>query len=771
MEIEAITKYGIAFEADVPYSESVINPYSNFPLDRIYMDDWYRVPSKDIEGIKRAIYEHGVVDAAVMATSSFGGYQGGVFTGDVGNCPLGDMTSTNHAISLVGYGYDKSYGDYFILRNSWGPYWGEGGYMRIAANSSAVQCAVVAMNYTNKTQVSHFEKPISSNFSKIKHARFATEYSLPGAVEFSVTNSDFGINLSHVYLEGSSSDSDSTFLKAKFSNGKYNMFPIAVSNQVVLSYDLPSNAFVGEVINFSFSNSSPISNFLVSYGDGMNSSSLISSHVYSKPGYYKIVITYYYLNESVQESAVISLFGQCTVPTGNLDIQKNTTLCFGEFFNTSINMKGENIVLTCQNTILNGYSDSFIGLKTTDCINCTIRGCEFESTYFTFKGNSRLTLISNFFNNAELILKSPKVLIVNNSFIDSWVKVNSQADLYFNIFNATIIKINGISNLLYNTFIDFSSNYFVFNADSNLKNNDFKTDDCYDIDKAILAKDFMINYEPFLFQGQSIYCGEMNPKVVVKSELVKNLGGGLFEYKVVVRGKYLNLNDSLFVDFGNGSTVENKGKSRFTYNVVYPLGVFNIKAYVKNLNNSIVASQVQTLITDLNYTLLDVDLDVNVDRNRVDIECSTIDGNPDYHYILSFGDGESLYSSESIKVKYKYLSGKYVIKCEVTDSYGVQVARVEEVKIAKNKNRDLKVNVQVSGTSVNVQTGGISDEFDDLRMRVYIPELNYMTTRFIADGLSLKLNEADLESGVYLAHVYVGNEELNRKKYRYVWID
>ena len=44
-----------------------------------------------------------------------------------------DLIMINHEISLVGYGKDAATGkEYWVGRNSWGTYWGEQGFFRIA---------------------------------------------------------------------------------------------------------------------------------------------------------------------------------------------------------------------------------------------------------------------------------------------------------------------------------------------------------------------------------------------------------------------------------------------------------------------------------------------------------------------------------------------------------------------------------------------------------------------------------------------------------------
>ena len=70
-------------------------------------------------------------DAAV-----FQSYKSGIFTST--SCG----TATNHATNIVGWGADPIYGDYWIMRNSWGTGWGESGYMRMQVAVGAGLCGI-----------------------------------------------------------------------------------------------------------------------------------------------------------------------------------------------------------------------------------------------------------------------------------------------------------------------------------------------------------------------------------------------------------------------------------------------------------------------------------------------------------------------------------------------------------------------------------------------------------------------------------------------------
>ena len=73
----------------------------------------------------------------VVNASSWQYYKGGVVAG----CP-GGLLSLDHATQISGYSLDPSNGpSYWVVRNSWGSGWGEGGYIRLAMGVNA--CGVL----------------------------------------------------------------------------------------------------------------------------------------------------------------------------------------------------------------------------------------------------------------------------------------------------------------------------------------------------------------------------------------------------------------------------------------------------------------------------------------------------------------------------------------------------------------------------------------------------------------------------------------------------
>ena len=64
--------------------------------------------------------------AGVVDASAWKSYESGVFDGCVKDATI------DHGILIVGFGHDAELDkDYWLIRNSWSPSWGEEGYIRI----------------------------------------------------------------------------------------------------------------------------------------------------------------------------------------------------------------------------------------------------------------------------------------------------------------------------------------------------------------------------------------------------------------------------------------------------------------------------------------------------------------------------------------------------------------------------------------------------------------------------------------------------------------
>jgi hypothetical protein len=120
--LDRATCKGIATEAAVPYKARDANVCAGVARDTLGLSGWYEPPTTDL-GLKQAIAKAPVA-IAIYAENSFSGYRGGVMPcGTPGN-----YKDVNHAISAIGWD-SKS----FLVKNSWGPSWGEGGYVRLAS--------------------------------------------------------------------------------------------------------------------------------------------------------------------------------------------------------------------------------------------------------------------------------------------------------------------------------------------------------------------------------------------------------------------------------------------------------------------------------------------------------------------------------------------------------------------------------------------------------------------------------------------------------------
>lgn len=92
----------------------------------------------DPNQIKFILMKEGPMVVGIKAYQDLQMYRGGIYI----HTPVQGEKEEGHAITLVGWGYDSRYGDYWIIANSWGAQWGENGYFKIPFN----QCNVANMS-------------------------------------------------------------------------------------------------------------------------------------------------------------------------------------------------------------------------------------------------------------------------------------------------------------------------------------------------------------------------------------------------------------------------------------------------------------------------------------------------------------------------------------------------------------------------------------------------------------------------------------------------
>jgi len=116
------SKVGIPLETDLPYRgrDGSCGSYK----EHATCDGYHHLSPNDPDELETALATVGPV--AVSVAANWGRYSGGVYSGGCSS----NSCSIDHAVLAVGYDTD-----YWLIRNSWGGSWGEGGYIRLTRSS------------------------------------------------------------------------------------------------------------------------------------------------------------------------------------------------------------------------------------------------------------------------------------------------------------------------------------------------------------------------------------------------------------------------------------------------------------------------------------------------------------------------------------------------------------------------------------------------------------------------------------------------------------
>lgn len=127
---------GINSEQSYPYNAQVNQ--CKFKKDQVAATDngFVRIPEKDEQKLIEAIATIGPIGLSITVPEEFKSYKSGIMNAP--NC----KDERQHEVLAVGYD-EKS----FIIKNSWGPNWGENGYIRMARTGKN-QCGIASLaNY------------------------------------------------------------------------------------------------------------------------------------------------------------------------------------------------------------------------------------------------------------------------------------------------------------------------------------------------------------------------------------------------------------------------------------------------------------------------------------------------------------------------------------------------------------------------------------------------------------------------------------------------
>lgn len=119
----------IAQEAFDPYQGAQGSCNANIGDHKLIAWGSVATGNPDMAAIKAALCEYGPVSTGIHATVAFQNYTGGVFNEEV------EALTTNHAVLLIGWDDNKGA---WLIKNSWGKDWGDGGYAWVRYGSNKI---------------------------------------------------------------------------------------------------------------------------------------------------------------------------------------------------------------------------------------------------------------------------------------------------------------------------------------------------------------------------------------------------------------------------------------------------------------------------------------------------------------------------------------------------------------------------------------------------------------------------------------------------------
>lgn len=136
---EYAQKYGIAYENEYRKYSGRANRCQSKISPHFFPSGMQEEDPTSVDRLKELVQKH-PIGIAIHSTHKLQKYKKGIVTEEFLKCSDSN-NEVNHGVVLVGYGkYEHEevvYGhctDYFIIRNSWGPDWGEEGFFKLCVD-------------------------------------------------------------------------------------------------------------------------------------------------------------------------------------------------------------------------------------------------------------------------------------------------------------------------------------------------------------------------------------------------------------------------------------------------------------------------------------------------------------------------------------------------------------------------------------------------------------------------------------------------------------
>jgi putative hemolysin len=149
--LQKLCTNGIIEESEFPWNPtSPDTVYTYSPCDRYRFTSFGKCPTT-ANGIKQDLLAYGPLTTTMIYDQEIHDfYYGQILSGNYNEC--GIEYEQNHMVVIVGWDFDETEGEYWIVKNSYGGDWGGlavQGYMKIATdNSYGINCDAYYLNYS-----------------------------------------------------------------------------------------------------------------------------------------------------------------------------------------------------------------------------------------------------------------------------------------------------------------------------------------------------------------------------------------------------------------------------------------------------------------------------------------------------------------------------------------------------------------------------------------------------------------------------------------------